>query len=37
MSECQVCSSCLGVCRWVDDAWVCQECGDEWYPEVRAE
>lgn len=27
------CSSCAGKCRWVDDAWVCQKCGDEWYPD----
>lgn len=25
------CSSCLASCRWVDDAWVCRRCGDEFY------
>jgi hypothetical protein len=27
------CSSCRGVCHWHDEAWVCDTCGDEWYPE----
>jgi hypothetical protein len=27
------CSSCRGVCWWADDAWVCNDCGDEWQPE----
>lgn len=25
------CPSCLALCRWVDDAWVCRRCGDEFY------
>jgi hypothetical protein len=27
------CSSCAGVCYWHIDAWVCDACGDEWYPD----
>ena len=27
------CSSCWGICHWHDEAWVCDECGDEWYPD----
>ena len=27
------CSTCLGECHWVEGAWVCWECGDEWYPD----
>jgi hypothetical protein len=27
------CSSCGGRCHWCEDAWVCDECGDEWYRE----
>jgi hypothetical protein len=26
------CSSCFGICHWHDEAWVCRDCGDEWYP-----
>ena len=35
--DCQVdtrqCGRCGGRCHWVDDAWVCRACGDEWYPD----
>lgn len=27
------CSACRGVCHWHDEAWVCDGCGSEWYPE----
>jgi hypothetical protein len=27
------CSSCYGICHWHDIAWVCRDCGDEWWPE----
>jgi hypothetical protein len=27
------CSTCFGRCTWVDDAWVCDRCGDEWPPD----
>src|SRR4051794_35849472 len=27
------CSACWGVCHWHDEAWVCDDCGSEWYPE----
>jgi hypothetical protein len=27
------CSSCYGNCHWHDIAWVCRDCGDEWWPE----
>ncbi len=33
MTKPPLCSSCLGVCRWAEDAWVCTVCGDEWYPD----
>jgi hypothetical protein len=26
------CASCGSLCAWADDAWVCEACGDEWYP-----
>lgn len=25
------CSACRGVCHWHDEAWVCADCGAEWY------
>jgi hypothetical protein len=27
------CSSCGGRTHWADEAWVCFQCGDEWYPD----
>lgn len=27
------CMSCGGTCHWHDEAWVCDGCGDEWFPE----
>jgi hypothetical protein len=27
------CSSCGGPADWADEAWVCEDCGDEWYPD----
>jgi len=26
------CATCRGVCYWHDEAWVCRDCGDEFYP-----
>lgn len=26
------CAACDGSCTWADDAWVCDDCGSEWYP-----
>jgi len=33
----RVCASCLGDCYWHDEAWVCDSCGDEWYPDHGSE
>lgn len=30
------CATCRGVCHWHDDAWVCDDCGDEYYEHDRA-
>jgi hypothetical protein len=30
------CSFCFGICHWHDEAWVCRDCGDEWYPDHGA-
>jgi hypothetical protein len=27
------CPSCGGRAPWSDDAWTCERCGDEWYPD----
>jgi hypothetical protein len=31
------CGACGAACRWVEDAWVCTSCGDEWYPDHGSE
>lgn len=33
MSASRECAGCGGQCYWADDAWVCNDCGDEWYPQ----
>lgn len=28
------CTTCDGVCRWIEDCWTCISCGDEWSPDA---
>lgn len=33
LADVRSCASCGARCLWHDEAWVCDDCGDEWYPD----